>query len=188
MKKVCRVLLIVLVAVAVGVGIYWLYSYWKVPPEFGAYTSFLEIAFAVNLLFGVWDGLAAKMSGWRISELRRLQGNIRASAIDAVRPALKNREVVCNRKCETIKKWGRRAGVMFAAVIALVLFVVGDSATVSGWKVVGIAGLAAPLPVSFIWIAIVSAVLVLRNRISYSDLSDPPEVVEKASRALENLT
>ena len=184
----CLVLLIILVVAAVGVGIYWLYSYWKVPPEFGDYTSFLEIAFGVNLLFGVWDGLAAKMSGWRTSELRRLQGNIRVSAVDAVTPALEKREAACNRKCETIKKWGRRAGVMFALVTALVLFVVGDSVAVSGWKVGGIAVLAAPLPVSIILITVISVELVLRNRISYSDLSEPPEVVEKASRALENLT
>lgn len=188
MKKVCLVLLIVLVVAAVGVGIYWLYSYWKAPPKFGDYTSFLEIAFGVNLLFGVWDGLAAKMSGWRISELRRLQGNIRVSAVDAVTPALEKREAACNRKCETIKKWGRTAGVIFAGVIALVLFVVGDNATVSGWKMSGIAVLVAPLPVSFILVTVVSAVLVLRNRISYSDLSEPSEVVEKASRALEDLT
>ena len=128
------------------------------------------------------------MSGWRISELRRLQGNIRVSAVDAVTPALEKREAACNRKCETIKKWGRTAGVVFAVVTALVLFVVGDSATVSGWKVGGIAVLAAPLPVSFILIAVVSAILVMHNRISYSDLSEPPKVVEKASRALEKLT
>lgn len=187
----CLVLLIVLVTVAVGVVIYWLCSHWKVPPEFGDYTSFLEIAFGVNLLFGVWDGLAAKMSGWRISELRRLQGNIRVSAVDAVTPALEKREAACNRKCETIKKWGRTAGVVFAVMTALVLFVVGDSTAVSGWKVGGIAVLAAPLPVSIILITVVSVELVLRNRLSYSDLSDlsePPEAVEKASRALEKLT
>ena len=52
------------------------------PNQFGDYTSFLEMSFAINLLFGFWNGLSVLLLDKRRKALEIYVSKFRASDDD----------------------------------------------------------------------------------------------------------
>ena len=159
------------------------------PNQFGDYTSFLEMAFAINLLFGVWDGLSGLLLDKRRKNFALYMSRFHASALDndgaAVLGAIQRRDTKCTVLCDGIKKWGRILGIVAAIIISILMFVMGNGRTVEIWPEILAFGILA-LPVPLACLAMFSIHIIFRfwTQISFADIVKNPDDDREAERIL----
>lgn len=141
------------------------------PSQFADYTSFLEVAFAINLLFGGWQGFARLLLERRRLSFNRYAMKARVEAVDdAVQRLLEEisaRNEACRRVCRGVERWGRVVGFAMAAVIVAALFLVGNGEVVDGPMLAGIVVVALPVPLTMALMVLVQAGCRARNWRSY---------------------
>ncbi len=141
------------------------------PAEFADYTSFLEVAFAINLLFGGWKGFARFLLERRRLSFNRYAVKTRVEAVDdAVERLLEEisaRNEACRRVCRGVERWGRIVGFVMAAVIVAALFAIGNREVVDGPMLAGIVVAALPVPLTMALMVLVQAACRARNWRSY---------------------
>jgi hypothetical protein len=115
--------------------------------SFSQYTSFLEIAFGVNLLFGAWEGIYEKLS--QISRDSRSKGE---RTLETAKVDVGQREDITRhrRRCDACRTWirrvGRSFGLLIATTIAVSLLLVTPEQSVGRWGFFLIGGSGALVP------------------------------------------
>ena len=108
------------------------------PDQFGDYTSFLEIAFALNVLFNAWHAIPINLAE-RWTRFGKYAEKPGAEAYDKVRNFSK-----------AVVRWGQRSGVVLAPLIVAALYGLPDEALVTNTGAIAISLSAAPLPLTFL--------------------------------------
>ena len=123
--------------------------------ELGDLSPFLEVAFGVNILFGVWRDLFADLLKKRLV-VRKENARVFAEINEKYLDTEDGYEKWHNRTL----KYGRTCAICFAVAIAVVLLMAGvyPTYTVSGIAMWLLIIMALPWPVSFIVINIVHQV------------------------------
>ena len=113
------------------------------PDQFGDYKSFLEIGFALNGLFGVWEAIPQALAKRRRTARRASVGKY-AEELGA--------EVFgrVDRISAGIVWIGRTLGVVGALAIATALFLIPDTTCVTRSGAAAIAGICMPVPVAIL--------------------------------------
>ena len=155
------------------------------PNQFGDYTSFLEMSFAVNLLFGVWEGLLDKLR----KDFQIYVSRFRASALDddgaAVLDAIQRRGTRLIILCDGIKKCGRTFGMLAAIAISVIMFVIGDEQVVRIWpEIIIFSILSLPVPLACLSMFMLHHVFSFWIRISFADIVKKPDDSKEADRVL----
>ena len=108
------------------------------PGQLGDYTSFLEIAFALNVLFNAWQAIPTNLAE-RWTRFGKYAEKPGAETYDKVRSFSK-----------AVVRWGQRSGVVLALLIVAVLYGLPDEAQVTNTGAIAIFLSAAPLPFTFL--------------------------------------
>lgn len=121
------------------------------PSQFADYTSFLEVAFAINLLFGGWRGFARFLLERRQISLKRYVAKVRIDSVDEAmeqraRDRMAARHEKCGVLCRRVERIGRLLGVFMAIAIVVLLFLVGNAAPVDARMLALIVAAAMPVP------------------------------------------
>ena len=115
--------------------------------EFSGYTSFLEVAFGVNLLFGAWDGMYEKLS--QLSQQNTAKGG---QALELAKADSGDQQTIIRHRerCDRLRTWmrkaGRAAGLVVAITIAISLLVVEPDQAINRWQfsLIAVAGAVVP--------------------------------------------
>ena len=119
------------------------------PPEFGDYTSFLEIAFALNVLFNAWQAIPTNLA-------RRRPG----LAKHAESAGVEGYDFV--RTLSEVVVWGGRAlGIVAAVLIVAALYGLPDDTPVDWASAVAILLAVAPLPLTFVLVYLIYGAFLL---------------------------
>lgn len=108
------------------------------PGQFGDYTSFLEIAFALNILFNAWHAIP--------TSLTRRRGGVGKYA---EKPGAASYDSV-GKWSKVIVRCGQGTGLLFAFAIAAALYVLADEVPVDQNAAMLILLAVAPLPVTYL--------------------------------------
>ena len=121
------------------------------PSEFADYTSFLEVAVAINLIFGGWRRFSRFLLERRRISFRRYAMKVRIDSVDEAmeqraRDEMAVRHEKCGDLCGRVERIGRILGVVMAIVIVALLFFAGNETPVGAWMLGLIVAAAAPVP------------------------------------------
>ena len=111
------------------------------PGQFGDYGSFLEMAFAINVLFCTWSKPGVALTNWLIQRARRERENSRVELPQTVSKRIFKFQNECG---QSIPRWRWTAGVV-ALVILLAEFNLADDASVNIWGALAVAATMFPL-------------------------------------------
>lgn len=103
------------------------------PNTFGDFSSFLEMAFAINVLFSTWSRPGAALTEWLIQRAGRDQENNRTELEET---QVRERIYTFQQKCyRAIPTWRWAAGTV-AGLILVAQFSLADSSPVAIWGMV----------------------------------------------------
>ncbi len=111
--------------------------------EFGQYASFLELSFAVNLLFAAWNGLYGRLSTLRLEQGREGDKALAQAAVDeSTWESIEHRRRRCAWFLTAIRRVGQGGGVCIALLIgtALLLVDAGRPTGAFAWWLMVVAG------------------------------------------------
>ena len=103
------------------------------PDTLGDFSSFLEMAFALNVLFSTWSRPGAALTEWLIQRARRDQENRR---VELEETEVRERIFAFQQKCDrAIPRWRWAAGSVAFLILAM-QFLLADSSPVANWGMV----------------------------------------------------
>ena len=169
-------------------AIEYMAALWEIPPlplKFGDYSSFLEIAFAVNLLFGFWHALSKGLTDWQTATANDWEIRFKANDVDAGRGILQRiqrRHEICRHWCSKAQKIGRSVSIVIAILIARALYFYPEGATLDHYSVVLIGLSILPVPIVGLVMCAFTVGFSVWNWISFNDMAKDPEAISSISK------
>ena len=161
------------------------------PDTLGDFSSFLEMAFAINVLFFTWSRPGAALTEWLIQRAARDQEN---SRVELEETEVRERIYTFQQKCHrAIPRWRWAAGTV-AALILGTQFLLADSSPVTTWGMVVIGMTMLPLVGSALFLGVPAFNCARKNRqelkppLRRLDLLDVREIGERITnnKAMEH--
>ena len=152
---------------------------------FGDYTSFLELAFGVNFLFGVWTALYRRLYAWQVAISRKFGRQFRVLAADRggeVREIIRIRQQRSRRWCSQIQRRGRWFSIFIAPPILLALLYFPDAHPVNFLGIWLIILSISPIPIVALMMCAVTFAVEVWNWGSFRDMIKNPEVISAISK------
>ena len=130
--------------------------------ELGDFGSFLEMAFAINVLFFTWAKPGEALTEWLI---RRARGENENSRVELEETDVRERIVKFQEKCaKSIPKWRLVAGLIALGILAA-QFLLADNTPIPmwGWRMWVVATAVSPLVGIAIFLGVPALICARRN-------------------------
>ena len=144
------------------------YDRWLTCAVFGDYESFLEIAFAVNILYGAWEDIRARLAARSLDGTAFL-ANFAQVIDDNTAGAYGDLVGKAKRVRNRFTRWGRIISFTIAALIAAGLFWFPSALSVPAWGKSLIALSILAFPIVMLFMVVVDWYIRLRARLTAGD-------------------
>ena len=161
------------------------------PDTLGDFSSFLEMAFAINVLFSTWSRPGAALTEWLIQRAAHDQEALdqEKSRVELEKTEVRERIYAFQQKCHrAIPRWRWAAGTV-AALILATQFLLADSSPVATWGMVVIGMTMLPLVGTALFLGVPAFNCARKNRqelkppLRRLDLPDVSEIGERITNS-----